>query len=149
MEVINDINTKAGLTSYLDQFIADSTLLNKAFTAFHELIDVLGSYDINTDGYALNTDDLLKYDAFNNRYPRLTEEKVKYHIRKVVQLGIEKEGKDYISFSYLFSELTDLKVEIRMRKANSHKELTTDSNVLVTDTASDDFLYRNLNSPST
>ncbi len=139
LKVLNDINTKIGLSENMMKYIDDETMLEKVFFAHDTLREILEINDIDTSKYALNFGDLEKFTEFVARISHLpSEKKIKYHVERVVQLGIEKENNPYVSMSYVFSQEADLKEEIKSQKALSKGLQGTSAQV------SDNFMYKGI-----
>lgn len=109
LNVLTGIHNKAEVKWYLQEYTDDPILLKKVFVAFNTLHKALEEYGVDTSGYGLNCEDLTQFLTFNNRFKPLSDERIIYHVRRIVQLGMEKEGKEYIAFSYVFSDFTELK----------------------------------------
>ncbi len=109
-KILTDIHDKAELP-YLPEYTDDATLLKKAFVAFDTMRESLEEHGVDTSGFGLDCDDLTLFLSFYKRVGPLSEDRIIYHVRRVVQLGMEKVGKKYIAFSYLFSEFAELKQE--------------------------------------
>ncbi|MBU3928536.1 MAG: hypothetical protein KKB74_12080 [Bacteroidetes bacterium] len=111
MKILTDIHDKAGVKWYLLEYTNNPDLLKKAFVAFDAMRESLEEHGVDTSGYGLDCDDLTRFLSFNKRHSSLSDDRIIYHVKRVVQLGIEREGKSYIAFSYLFSEFAELKQE--------------------------------------
>jgi hypothetical protein len=109
MKILTNIHDKAGVKGYLDEYTDDPTLLKKVFVAFDTMREALDDYGVDTSGYGLDCDDLTKFWTFYERNMPLSDKRIIYHVRRVIELGMEREGKSYIAFSYLFSDFTELK----------------------------------------
>lgn len=113
MQVIHDLNNKATEGgSLLDEYIEDDELMGKAFKAHEVLCEFLESRGIDTEGYGLDYDDLQRFSSFYNRNVTASDDDaLRYHVERVAELGMDREGKKYISFSYVFASHADMKIE--------------------------------------
>ncbi len=111
LKVISDLNSKTGQSGFLQEYVHDKKLMEKAFFAHEVLCDNLEPYGIDTAGYGLDYDDLENFRLFYERNSKPSDERLRYHIGRVTELGLKIEGKKYISFSYVFSERCDMKYE--------------------------------------
>ena len=84
-------------------------LIEEAFQYLEE-IKMMTKQHTNSDAsiYGINVNDLYSLVDFKNKH-QLSEDNIMYHVGRVAELGLTRENKKYIGFSYVFSENVEIK----------------------------------------